>query len=75
MHVDTFINENDGDESLLLCHFTKNGQYCKTIKCLEKGNYYPTIGISSPGAKVKTNMGENNFLYNIPGMLDIPHIT
>ena len=64
-----FIHEKDNEEgSLYLCHFTKNGNYVDTIKILEKDDYYPTIGISSPGAKVVTNMGEKEFLYKIPGL-------
>ena len=62
-----YIHEKDEDGSLFICHFTRNGKYIKTMQTLQKGRYYPSVAIASPGAEVTTNMGEKKFLYNLPG--------
>ena len=62
-----FLREIIDGVPLVLCFFTKNGKYLDTIRCLPDIEYYPTIGMGSNGASIKTNFGDNEFCYNISG--------
>ena len=37
------------------------------MRYLEEGEYYPTIGMGSPGAKLTTNLGETDFTFTFDG--------
>ena len=50
-----------------LIRFVKNGKTLMPIRYLEEGEYYPTIGMGSPGAKVTTNLGETDFTFTFDG--------
>ena len=56
------------DDAYLLVSFTKNGERLKPTRYLEDGNYHPTIGMGSVGAKVTANLGETEFLYQFKGV-------
>src|SRR5690606_35607982 len=46
--------------------FTKNGVYLGTAfrNVPQTQTYYPTIGLQSPGDKVKANFGQENFVFD-----------
>ena len=58
------------DEDFIVVQFTNNGKkisYPRIIKTTDANSqfyqWYPTIGMASPGAIVDTNFGEHPFLY------------
>ena len=50
-----------------MVRFTKNGVKLSFPRMLENEEWYPTIGIASPGASLVTNFGENQFDYSPEG--------
>ena len=48
-------------------NFFKNGKNLMVNRYVEEGEYYPTIGMGSAGAKVTSNLGETDFTYKIVG--------
>lgn len=48
-------------------YFTKNGRKFEVTKFVEDGDYYPTIGTYSTGAKLTSNLGEDKFLFENEG--------
>ena len=52
----------------IFVNFFKNGKKLKASRYVDEGEYYPTIGMGSPGAKVTSNLGETDFVYKIEGM-------
>ena len=55
------------DEDINLVQFTKNGKELLSPRVLENAEWYPTIGMASPGASVTTNFGEESFSYCLKG--------
>ena len=62
------------DEDFIVVQFTNNGKkisYPRIIKTTDANSqfyqWYPTIGMASPGAVVDTNFGERPFLYLVQG--------
>ena len=51
------------DNEINLVQFTKNGKKLNFPRVVKTKVWYPTIGISSPGASVDTNFGQHPFLY------------
>ena len=47
--------------------FTKNGKKLLSPITVKDAVWYPTIGMASPGAIVKTNFGEHDFRYSKAG--------
>ena len=52
----------------IFVNFSKNGKNLKASRYVDEGEYYPTIGMGSAGAKVTSNLGETDFVYRIEGM-------
>ena len=52
----------------IFVNFFKNGKNLKASRYVDEGEYYPTIGMGSAGAKVTSNLGETDFVYKIEGM-------
>ena len=55
---------------LTFVRFTKNGEeinFSRLVKDFEYTDYYPTIGMASPGSSVEVNFGEHPFLYHEKG--------
>ena len=50
-----------------MVRFTKNGKKLSFPRFLKNEEWYPTIGIASPGASLETNFGENQFAYSPEG--------
>ena len=55
------------DEDITLVQFTKNGKEILSPRVLENAEWYPTIGMASPGASITTNFGEESFSYSLKG--------
>ena len=56
------------DEEIILVQFTKNGNKTLTPRIISNDEWYPTIGIGSPGAIVDTNFSINGFTFDVKGM-------
>ena len=56
------------DEDITLTQFTKNGKKILSPRIISNADWFPTIGIGSPGAVVDTNFGIDQFIFNIKGM-------
>ena len=53
----------------IFVNFFKNGKKLDMAsRYVDEGEYYPTIGMGSAGAKVTSNLGETDFVYKIEGM-------
>lgn len=59
------------DKDISLVQFTKNGVKLLFPRVLENAEWYPTVGIGSPGAIVDTNFGGRQFSYNPKGMIGL----
>ena len=55
------------DQEINLVQFTKNGKKVNVPRIVKTKVWYPTIGISSPGASVETNFGQHPFLHRREG--------
>ena len=58
----------DGVEYVLV-QFTKNGKVLQPIVCMKNKDYYPTIGLGSPGAVLESNFGDKKFMCDIAGTI------
>ena len=56
----------NGDE-INLVQFTKNGAVISSPRVITNDEWYPTIGIGSPGVLIESNFGENTFFFNPSG--------
>ena len=56
------------DEELNLVQFTKNGKKILSPRILTSDDWYPTIGLASPGAIVDTNFDLNQLAFDIKSM-------
>ena len=56
------------EEEVTLVQFTKNGQKFLSPRIIENSEWYPTIGMASPGASISTNFGEGPFVYDPIGI-------
>ena len=54
-------------KTLQFCFFTLNGRRLEPTWNLEGGDFFPTIGMGCSGAKVETNLGQKEFVFNIIG--------
>ena len=53
------------DEDINLVQFTKNGEKLLSPRILEHAEWYPTIGMASPGACIIINFGDRPFSYSL----------
>ena len=63
-----FCRTQKNDDQINLVQFTKNGERVLLPRIIANQEWYPTIGISSPGAIVDTYFDPNQFLYNDKGI-------
>ena len=56
------------DEEITLTQFSKNGKKILSPRIISNADWFPTVGIGSPGAIVDTNFGIDQFIFNIKGM-------
>ena len=55
------------DQVFVNVQFTKNGKKLLSPTTVKDAIWYPTIGMASPGASIKTNFGEHEFRYSKSG--------
>ena len=53
------------------CFFTLNGIRLEPSRNLGEGDFFPTVGMGCSGAEVETNLGQTEFMFNIPGKLAV----
>ena len=58
---------NIENDPLTFIRFTKNGEEINFSRLVKNANWYPTIGMASPGSSVEVNFGEHPFLYTEKG--------
>ena len=51
--------------SFNMCQFFKNGDKVGPLRCLEGNSIYPAVAIASKSAEVVTNLGRDEFTYNL----------
>ena len=56
----------NGDK-INLVQFTKNGAVISSPRVITNDEWYPTIGIGSPGVLIESNFGEKAFCFNPSG--------
>ena len=59
--------EHINDKEMIMVQFTLNGKKLLSPRLIPNYDWYPTIGIRSPGASIDTNFGENQFLFDAKG--------
>ena len=56
------------DEEITLVQFTRNGKKILSPRILPNADWYPTIGLASPGAIVETNFDTNQSIIDTKGL-------
>lgn len=59
------------DEQITLVQFTKNGEKLSFPRLVKNAEWYPTIGVGSPGALIHTNFGEETFVCDPKGTYSV----